>query len=268
MAKMILYRDFYTYTVDSQSSESSTEPASNVLLPEKQFRYWKTTGTGDSWIILDLGSAQVVTSVALINVNYTSYRVEGDTTNSFSSPPVNSGAITIVQDTERKRYYSHTTPQSYSPAFNHRYLRIFIPTQSTTDSDTVFKTGGIVVKTGTTELFFNPDVGLSVSLSRSSDNINLRSGVPEIRNVGERIATLNFSTRRDMRVEAQFDEVAERFISIDEGESVLFFDNGNFLSKSTNSPFVYVMKRTGNISRVLDEYPMGTYTGITFIEQA
>ena len=265
MANMIMFRDFFNYTINSESSEQTNFPSDNLLLPNKQRRYWKTTGVGNEYVIIDLGSAQTVTGVALINANYDTFVIEGDTTTSFSSPPVTSGTLDTIYDPIRGRYYAYTNPSDYS--FNHRYLRLYIPAQTPNDGDTVFKTGGLVIKTGTTEILMNPNYGLTIAINRSSDINNLRSGGVETRNIGERLATMSFTMTRDQRVEADIDEMGNLFSTIDETEDLLVCDNGNFLSKSPDTPFIYVFRRSGGVTFNLSRYPLLEITTLTFLEQ-
>ncbi len=263
---IILFRDFLFYSINSVSSEQSTFPSTNLLIPEKQRRYWKTNDTTDAFVIIDLGSAQQVTGIALLNVNYNTYKIQGDTTASFASPAVDSGTITTAIDPQRKRYYSFTEPQGYSPAFNYRYLRLFIPTQATTDGDTVFKTGGLVLKTGTTKVTINPDYGMGITMHEPNDKTEMRSGATEVRGINTRFATWQCSFTHDSRTEAQIDEVGNLLYSIDESESLIFCDNGNFLSKTAITPYVYILRRVGDASGSYSQYPIFT-TSVTLKEQ-
>jgi hypothetical protein len=267
MSKLIVFKNFYDFTVNSQSSEDALWPAANVEDVGRQFLYWKTTVATDSWVILDLGSTQSVTGVGLINTNYTSFKIQGSASTSFASPATDSGTVTAKKDTMRGRYYSYVSPQTFSPVFNYRYLRLFIPTQSTTDGSSVFRTGGIVIKTGTTEINDNPDWSLSISIARPADVIQMRGGRREVRNISERLASMQFSIKRDLREVADMEEIADLFVTIDESDPILVFDNGGFLTYPTNSPSVYIFKRVDAAGGTMEKYPTFSLNTLSFLEQ-
>lgn len=262
MANFILSPDFFDYTILSQSSEDLSYPASNLKIYAKQNRWWKTTVATDSEVVLDFGAPLNVKGVGVINPNYASCKIQFNSTSSFTSPAVDSGTLTVRKDEERKRYYLF-----HAPVANYRYMRLFIPAQTPVDGDSVFSTGALVVLTGTPELLLGPGQNVSVTVTRASIKNDLLGGGREVTNTGERRAILRLSFDRDVRVEAEADELAQKIMSIDETTHVLIADVGNFLSKGANSPFVYVATRDGDATKQLSNYSLMEVNDVIFREE-
>lgn len=268
MPKQILFVDTIVSTVTSVSSENSNYPKENLIVPESPYDYWKTTANNtDQWSVLDLGAPTTITGVALFNTNYTNYLVQGSDSSTFASVPVDSGTITMIQDPERLRYNNFQNPQTYGTPFYNRYLRIFIPAQATTDSSSIFKTGGVSLSSGVNELIFNPDIGFNVTITRNANQITKAGGgAPEVRIRGERYASIAFSTRRYATSIPQMEEIAAKLISIDEGDTVVFYDNGEWQTYPTNSPYLYCCKRVGTPTKSHNSAKIVDISGINFIE--
>ena len=268
MAKQILFVDTLVSTVTSVSTENTNYPKENLLVPESPFEPWKTTvNNSDQYAIFDFGAPTTITGVAVFNPNYTNYLVQGSDSSTFATVPVDSGTITMIQDPDRLRYNNYQNPQSYGTPFAHRYLRIYIPAQATTDSTSIFKTGGVSFSTGDTELIFNPNLGFNITVTRPVNSIQKAGGgAPETRVRGERYASISFNTRRYANKVLQIEEIASKIISIDEGDTVVFFDNGEWQTYPTDSPFVYCAKRVGAPSKSFNTNKIIEVTGINFVE--
>jgi len=265
MPNIVAFRDFFNYTIDSQSTQDSNWPASNIKLPEKQFRVWKTTAATDSWVILDFGAAKVINAVVLVNINFITYKIQGNATNSFVSPSFDSGNITVSKDPFRERYYSIKNPQSFA-SFNYRYMRIFIPTQTPVDGASVFSVGGIVVSDQSAVLLRNPNFGFQIAVKRASDVIGMLSGANEIVNRGERYLEFAFDIDPD-RSSSHLDQIANLLLTIDQSASLMFAMNGNMLEKADNSQFVYLLKRAGEPEYQVNEHLVADVRGLNFREQ-
>lgn len=266
MGNFRVYKDIINYTINSQSEQDSLFPASNLKLIERQFRYTKTTTTGNNWWILDFGVAKQINSVVLLNTNFTTYKVQGDSTTSFVSPLTDSGNLTIAKEPFRERYYHITNPQNYSPAFNYRYMRIYVPTQSTTDGESAFKLGGLIVTDQAEDLITNPDYGLEIVERRSSNVNTMLGGSDETINFGKRFTEFTFSIR-PARVSAEFLQLAKTIVNIDRSTSLIIAFNGSLAEQADNTPFVYVTRRIEDSSYIISDFGVAVVDRISLREQ-
>ncbi len=265
MPNVIAFRNFLNYTIDSKSGEYGNFPVSNIKLPEKQFRYWKTLVTTDSWVILDFGSAKQINAVVLVNVNFATYKIQGNTSNNFASPAFDSGNITVSKDPFRERYYSIKNPQTFA-SFNYRYMRIFIPTQTPVDGASGFTVGGIIVSDQSATLLSNPNWGFAIGDRRAAELVEMISGSYETVNRGDRYVELAFDLE-SLRESAHLDQVANLLLTIDQVTPLVFAMNGNMIEKSDNSQFVYVLKRVGEPNYELIDQGGADLRGLNFREQ-
>jgi hypothetical protein len=167
--------DFIDYTIHSKSSELGDFPALRVKEPEKRDEVWQTSDTNDNWIILDFGAPRTVNAVCLINTNYTTCKIQGNSTTDFSSPAYDSGLLSIVREDITGNHRLFINPQEIA-SFNYRYMRIFIPAQTPVDGGDGFRTGGIIVTHQAEELLTNPSYGFSVRADYSKTEQEMLSG--------------------------------------------------------------------------------------------
>ena len=238
-------KDFIDYTIDSKSGAAALHPASNIKLYEKQFRVWRTANTTENWVIFDFGAAKRIEAVVLINTNYTTYKIQGDTTNSFSSPPVDSGDITLAQDKFTERYRSKKDPQGFSPVFNHQFMRILIPAQTPTDGAGYFSTGAIIITDQAETFLRHPSFGFGIEVDQSIQKTPLASGGVETIELGEPFVRVNFSNKRD-RSSAHFEQYRKHFINIGTNKSVVMSFDSQFIEDTDSGQYVYVLQRMEN----------------------
>lgn len=240
-------KDFIDYTIDSKSEEAALHPVSNIKLYEKQFRAWRTTSTAENWVIFDFGAPKRIEAVVLINTNYTTYKIQGDTTNSFASPPVDSGIITLAQDKFTERYRSKKDPQGFSPVFNHQFMRILIPTQTPTDGAGYFSTGAIIITDQAEAFLRHPSFGFSIEVDQSIQKTQLVGGGIETIEMGEPFVRINFSNKRD-RTLAHFEQYRKHFINIGTNKSVVMSFDSQFIEDADSGQYVYILQRMENPS--------------------
>ena len=125
-----------TATLTSSTADAAY-PLNNFKFPTTPGMPFKWTVATDSWIVCDLGSAQAIAVGAVINANFTSFRVQGNAADSWGAPSYNQ-LLTVARGPNGRYQHAHRT--TGSPSF--RYWRFFVPTQATTDGATVFTVGG------------------------------------------------------------------------------------------------------------------------------
>lgn len=119
------------------TSFTEAETAVGVRHPERPHLRAFTPDLSGGAIVLDFSVATVLEVVALIHANFTSATIQGNATNSWGAPSYTQ-AITLARAGNRRYHYALRPV-----AFNYRYLRVNVPTQSTTDGATRFALGGI-----------------------------------------------------------------------------------------------------------------------------
>jgi len=264
MPNMTAFTDVLTYTVDSFSSENSQFPASNVLTYENQFDFWKTTVTTDSWIIVDLGSAKVIDSVVLVNTNAPVYRIEGDTTNSFASPPFNSGAINVKQDLITRRFSSIKNPQDFA-SFNLQFIRIFIPSGTPLDGASEFSLGGLVITDQAENLLTNPNWGLRIERDQVITETKLLGGGLQTVQRGQPAAVLNFDIQRERKI-ADFIQLTKHFFKIGRNTSLIFSPSSEMVEDTSDGQYVYVMKQMTNPNYTIPNPVVANMRGVILRE--
>lgn len=267
MANLTIIKNLIKYTIDSKSSENSQWPVSNLLEFDKRIRFWKTTDTTEQWVILDFTTAKALNSVALIDCNFTSYKIQGNTTTTFTSPPFDWTGLVTAQEKFADAYRSNKNPQnpaSPNPAFNYRYLRLVIPSQSTTDGATEFRLGVLLASIDSEAMLINPKWGVEFIRDQGEVEAELHGGGLEYATTGAAFLRLNFDILR-LRTSADFTQLAKQLISIGKGELISFFFDDQIREDAASDQYVYVMQRV-NKPKYRIEAGRGEMPGISLRE--
>lgn len=239
MGEMILARNLLTYTIDSFSSEDANWPASNLLIFDKRIRFWKTTSTSDSYVIIDLGAAKALKAVGVIDVNYSSCKIQGHTSNNFTTPDFDSGLVTIAQEKLTHLYRLHFIALT---GFNYRYLRLFIPTQATTDGTSVFRTGVLATSVDSAEFLYGGYNGLNMRRNQAISVRDMHGGGQEKAINGSPYGSISFDMRR-LRKSAEFTQITDQLVSIGETELIMFSPADELIEDTNSGQYVFIMRR-------------------------
>lgn len=244
MANVTIVKNLIEYTIDSFSSEDSNFPASNLLLFDKRIRFAKTTDTTEQWWIINLGAPKALNAVDVIDANFTNYTIQGNTTNSFITPPFDWTGLTTAQDKFTDIYRSHKNPQSPgggNPAFNYQYLRLVIPAQSTTDGASQFRLGVLAVSVDSEAMLRSPQYGMELLRDQAELEEELHGGGIEYATTGVPFLRLTFDIIT-LRQTAEFANLAKQLISIGKNEliAISFSDQ---MKEDPNGQYVYIVKR-------------------------
>ena len=66
---------------------------------------------------------------------------------------------------------------------------------------------------------------------------------------------------------AEGDELMNLFVNTDQSKPIFFYDNGNYLTRPSNSPSMYVFRKTTDPTATLANYSSYILGGITLLEQ-
>lgn len=127
------------YGTITASSAATGWPASNLALANR-YLPWRSTGTTQQEIVIDLGAARTVDRIALIDTNVTQFRVEQNATNVWTSPAYVSSPQAIGRDPDRRAYRRWFERAPHTP-LTLRYTRIVIPAQIPNDGAAYFRMG-------------------------------------------------------------------------------------------------------------------------------
>lgn len=194
MANTRLIQVFVTYT-PTATSENASFPATNLLLYGHPFRPWKAlVATGIVDVTLDFGSGNTLSALAanpgllLYPVNFTSARIQANSSVSWGSPPWDQ-PVTIAKDPFTGRYkgFWHLADLS-AVALAYRYLNIRIPSQVPVDG-AVYRIGTIVVGQ-VIELSVNPNAPLVRDREDPAIITEFMDGGREINEMGEPVLDL------------------------------------------------------------------------------
>lgn len=168
---------FLSYT-PTASSEGSSHSASNIAILTRPKKSWRSTATGNQWVVLDFGSAVSIPGVFLDNTNFGTVVIQGNGTNTWTSPAFDSGNITLSMDPRlgrRKRLIELT-------GFNYRYMRIYIPSQTPDGGASYYQIGTCAVPEALTTMLENPTYpGRWVKRTPIQVNEFLSGGVEKVR---------------------------------------------------------------------------------------
>lgn len=143
MTQYVTATSFASYTPTASSAQTAW-PVTNVSSITRPHRVFKTSaaaGTAQA-IVLDFGATQTVKALMLDRCNVSAVSIQGNATNSWSSPAYWATA-TISQDTLDGRYklFHDLTAASFS----YRYCRIHPNGTATLYGGTVWELGSIAV---------------------------------------------------------------------------------------------------------------------------
>lgn len=125
-------------TVTGSSQQSTSFAAQNLKTPQRPFFPWRTGATGAQNAVVDFGSAKSVETFVLVRTNYSSARIQGNSSNSWGAPPFDE-EITLDANPQNGRYQWG----GVFTGFNYQFLRLLIPSQTPTDGVGYYLTGGI-----------------------------------------------------------------------------------------------------------------------------
>lgn len=256
MGKIRLAKTFIDYSFDAISSENGKFVKGN-LKEYDRLKSWRSTNTSENTIDVDLKTQENAPEIGFFNVNFTSVQIlGGDSVGSYTG--YDSGTVTISQD-PRDKMYRLGKPLT---GFNHRYLRVVIPNQSTTDGKSYFEISSLVL----------------ISASNISKFVNNpRFNLPyEVRG-GERVVTLPRN-----RIEAtklvkfapmQF-EITEN-AKKDSGDTELIYTMFSFASDLVYFDFnitgeswrKYLVRNPNGLSDTWQRWKDETFNPITLIVQ-
>lgn len=130
--------------VITETSEVSTLPSSNVAHEFRELPWRTGTSVALEAVVFDLGSAQAVTSVIVLDHTLTAgdslIKIQGHTSDSWATPDVDetltwsSGAIAKVFSSASKRYWRFTFTKS-AAGVSRDIGRIFLGTYYTTEDE-------------------------------------------------------------------------------------------------------------------------------------
>lgn len=120
------------------STENENFPASYAAEPQSPFLPWRTTALGDQSLVIDFGAQTAVTLLLLIRTNFASATIQGNATDSWTSPAF-SQAVTIARNPFNWRY-QHGVVLS---GFSYQYMRVLIPSQTPVDGAGAYILGGV-----------------------------------------------------------------------------------------------------------------------------
>jgi len=237
--EIIIGRNLIDYTIESVSSEDANWPAANLLVFDKRIRYWKTTVATDSYVVIDLGAAKALKAVGVIDVNYASCKIQGNDTDSWGSPAFDSDTLTISQEKLTGLYRLHFPEIA---GFNYRYLRLFIPTQTPTDGEAVFRTGVLAISVDSEEFIYGIDPGLRMIRNQALTIAEMHGGGQEKALNGAPYASISFDLTR-LRLAPEFTQITDQLVSIGETELIMFSPADVLLEETNNGQYCFIMRR-------------------------
>jgi hypothetical protein len=236
---------FLDYDIDSYSTQDANWPWSNIQNYEKQLRVGKTTVATDSWVIFDFGAAKSPNGAMLINANFATYELDFNDTTNFTSPAIESGSLTLAQDilfTRRGRSFQN--PLDFG-AVNHRYARLFIPTQTPTDGASSFSLGAAIFTENMLELLVGPQWGQGIEVIEEGEENELSGGGKEKVRYGEPFIILNSGFLYD-RTNSNYIEIIKMLNRVGKFRSIAMAFSGKITEETNNGQYSYLMKRETN----------------------
>lgn len=242
MDQMIIGRNLINYTIEDFSSEDPNWPSSNLLIFDKRIRWWKTTSTAESYVVIDLAEAKALKAVGVIDVNYSSCKVQGNASDSWGAPSFDTDTVTIAQE-KLTDLYRLILDEDDLTGFNYRYLRLLIPNQATTDGAAVFRTGVLAVSVDSEKFLYGSIQSMRMRRNQAISVQEMHGGGQEKAQNGAPYATFPFDVRR-LRNAADFTQLTEQFVSIGETELILFSPNDAIIEEANNGQYAFIMRRT------------------------
>ena len=112
--------------------------ADYIRSPGRPFLPWRTGALGAQNIVINFGSTKSVKLLLLVRTNFTTANIQGHPSDSWGAPAFDQ-AITISRNPWNYRYQWGMRVVGFS----YQYMRISIPSQSTTDGSTGYLLGGV-----------------------------------------------------------------------------------------------------------------------------
>lgn len=168
MGTFRLTKSFIEYTVSSATSESGGFVKENLNKRQFPKRAWRSTGTTQQEIVIDLLSARNNPEVLVEVFNGQQIRFIGSDDGVVFSG-FDTGVITVEKDEKQGVYrYGGTLT-----GFNHRYVKVVVPSHSPADGAAYFSLGTLAFMASTSLMVRNPRQGLAyVENSRDGFLIN------------------------------------------------------------------------------------------------
>lgn len=173
-----------TYFIDATptaSSENASYPDDNITGYAHPAQEYRSANTSETTIVLDTGTPdQAIEGIYIGGVNFTSMYLAASNTTSWATPDFGESAKTIALDkvVQRRKGLFVTT------GWDGEYLRIRIPNQATTDSETFFRIGVVILFSNAVEMPVNPDYGYERGAPREYHTRKYPGGGRETLNLG------------------------------------------------------------------------------------
>ncbi len=164
MGKVIFGFDFLDYAPSvSVGAANAAYPVTQLANYKSRTQHCESQAATDFAVVFDFGAAKEVKGVVLVDVNFASCYLEGNSSNAWGAPawrnPSPAGNIAIVQDivTRRRSIFIDLRQDT----FNYQFLRVFVPGQATTDGAGHFRwsTAVFLLSSGILEMSEWPDLG-------------------------------------------------------------------------------------------------------------
>ena len=156
MGTFRMSKDFIEYVIVSQTSQSGDYLALNLKNRLKPKRAWRSSDTSQQEIVIDLLSARNNPEVHVEITNAPAIRfIGGDDGSTFNG--FDSGNITMKID-PKQGVYRYGGPLT---GFNHRYVKVVVPTGSPTDGAAFFSIGTLSFMASTELMVLNPEQGVA-----------------------------------------------------------------------------------------------------------
>jgi len=195
----------------TESSQVSTLPVENIQDPRLRCK-WKTTGDSSENVVADLGSAQAVNCIAILNHNIsssvTNLRIQGHTSDSWADPDVNINLLDPVGDASYNAYNNKIIIW-YSTSSSKRYWRVLI--EDASNPDGYIEIGRIFLGA-----YFEPSAGveqgININKKDLSEVVKNMQGTPYA-NLKDKVWGFNFNINNIQSDPAGTDDL-QSFIDI------------------------------------------------------
>ena len=147
MANRKIAKEFLNISVSSVSSEAGSFAKENIVDKTSPQKHWRSTGVTDQNVVIDLGGDKTSITVYLDWVNFATvqYQESDDAGGPWDDL---TSALTIEKDPIHGVYRRSDDLTLTSK----QYLRVFIPTGTTTDGANYFRIGTFAIPTSVVEL--------------------------------------------------------------------------------------------------------------------
>lgn len=240
-------------------SEASGYPKLNTMDRIHALRPFRADDvtTDDYLLKFNFGAAQSLDAILINHVNFDEVAIQGNATDSWTSPSYDGSDLDISQNKWTGRY------QIYIPltSFNYQYLRIYIPPTASAVGDytTKWQVGTVCFLSSITTLTKNMSYGYKRSADIAGDTINLPYGGQELVEKGDDYkfsCSLVFDRRRESE-ESELLTVNR----MNRNRPIVFYENRG------ETQDAWLMKRDTAYSGTISSYNVVTGTAMRFTEQ-